>query len=179
MVVGAACFCNSAKETLATPSQHPHYAPGEIMTIDRRFMPDVIDRILSKMPGTVEELAVSADLHSSTVSRYIRMMYPSMCHVCGHKGNNPERVTSNPAKVYGSGAGADTVYVPVNDSVDYREQRKEYMMKRRARLKQERGDPDYDRLLVNMRIKATKNVSKALTKQNTPFGPLFDLQEKK
>lgn len=147
-----------------------------------KFSSAIIQRLLDKMPGTVEELAVSARMHSSTVSKHIKHMYPSMCHVCGHKGNDPNRVTSNPAKVYGAGAGVDAVYVHTNATPEYREQRKEYMLKRRQRLRQERGleqDPAHERSLISLRIKATKNVSKALTKQNTPFGPLFDLQEKK
>lgn len=148
------------------------------MSIQRRFMPLVIKRILDKMPGTIEELAAATGLNSSTVSRYIQHMYPSMCLVCGHKGNNPDHITANPARIYGAGAGVDAVYVHRCESSEYAEKRKEYMAERRKLSRQENEDPDHAKILINLHAKARRNVSKALTKQNTPFGPLFDLQEK-
>lgn len=136
--------------------------------------------ILDAMPGTMREISAKSGLDLGTIRRYMRALYPAQCHKCGHKSNT-EGTNSNPAAIYAKGVAEDTPLVKVDQTKMWRERTKERMKAYRAAKKMlvatttDHDDPNFEKILAKQRKIAEKNVQQALSKQNTPFGPLFEL----
>lgn len=151
---------------------------------------EITNLVLNAMPGTMKEIAESTGFHLSTVEKYIKILRADGaqgCHISGHKSNsgNPRY----PAHIYSAGPGEDVTYVKFSKwkaplTPEEKEKRNAYYRAYRAngykRPDTGKGDPEQDEAkfeaerLERVRQEAHQAVEVALSKQNSPFGPLFN-----